>query len=264
MNLRLLPVLKFSAIGLASLLLILSLLSASFYDPTLFHQLYPAEGIANWCGVLGALIGGTLIELFGPASFLIPWCALKLAYSSQSPVRRLCIGYYTFVMLLFSSTAHALWFPADFGNFSDASFLQFPGYIGMLGSLWVLKFFPLLGASLLLGSILLFCVFKLFEEFPRKLLFSSLLYLGVLLPLYLAQKIWQNVLVLSQWSMARLSHIKKDSPPNAEDAPSQENTLEQPLSSPAKNPKQSLHDKPRRRPKLLHERAYGWNDRVRH
>lgn len=263
MNLRLLPVLKFSAIGLASLLLLLSLLSANFYDPTLFHQLYPAEGIANWCGVLGALIGGTLIELFGAAAFLIPWCVLKLAYSSQSAVRRLCMGYYTFVMLLFSSTAHALWFPADFGNFADASFLQFPGYMGMLGSLWVLKFFSPLGASLFLGSILLFCMFKLFEEFPKKLFFSSLLYLGVLLPLYLAQKIWQNILVLSQWSKARLSHLKKGSPSNAEDASSQENPRAQ-SPSPAKNPKQSLHDKPRRRPKLLHERAYGWNDRVRH
>ena len=261
MNARLFPALKFSAICLASLLLVLSLLSASFYDPTFFHQLYPAQGIKNWCGILGALIGGTLMELFGPASFLIPWCTLRMAYSP----RPMCL-YDTFVLLLFLSTSHALWFPVDFGTLSEASFLHFPGYVGILGGQWLLKFFPPLGANIFLGSVIFVCGVRIFEGLPMKLLTVRTLHLGIVLTFYLVQKIWQSLCFLSQWGWARFLQIKHRSPSSfsAEHPPSPEDPSGQNPHAPAKNPMQSPHDKPRPLPRLPRGRASGWNDRVRH
>ena len=50
----------FGGIGVA---IFLSMLSADFQDPTVFNQLYPSEGVQNWAGLIGALIGGSLLEI---------------------------------------------------------------------------------------------------------------------------------------------------------------------------------------------------------
>ena len=52
----------FGGIGVA---LFLSMLSADFQDPTVFNQLYPSEGVQNWAGLLGSIIGCSLLEIFG-------------------------------------------------------------------------------------------------------------------------------------------------------------------------------------------------------
>ena len=43
-----------------------ALATAEFVDPTVFSPLTPPEGIHNWLGLPGALIGGSLLEIFGP------------------------------------------------------------------------------------------------------------------------------------------------------------------------------------------------------
>jgi len=66
----------FGGIGVA---IFLSMLSADFQDPTVFNQLNPSEGVQNWAGLIGALIGGSLLEIFGPSAMLLPWLFVRTA-----------------------------------------------------------------------------------------------------------------------------------------------------------------------------------------
>jgi len=70
----------FGGIGVA---LFLSMLSADFQDPTVFNQLYPSEGVQNWAGLIGALIGGSLLEIFGPSALLLPWLFVRSALQNH-------------------------------------------------------------------------------------------------------------------------------------------------------------------------------------
>ena len=185
-------VIKFLIVISITILLTLSLISASFYDPTLFHQLYPKGGIQNWCGIMGALTGGTLIELFGPASFLIPWFVLKISYSSKQNIHRFSTGYYAMLLLVSISMAHTLWWPINPAELSSSVFLLYPGYAGVLGTQWILQTVNTIGASLLIGGVIIFCPIKLFEELPFIMILSGLFNTGLLFPLYLLQQIWQK------------------------------------------------------------------------
>ena len=53
--------------------LMMSVYTADFQDPTVFNQLYPSNGINNWTGLIGAIIGGSLLEVFGPSALLLAW-----------------------------------------------------------------------------------------------------------------------------------------------------------------------------------------------
>ena len=204
---------KFSIVTSITALLTLSLISANFYDPTLFHQLYPVEGVRNWCGILGALTGGTLIELFGPASFLIPWFILKLSYSSKRSLHRFSIGYHALVLLLSISIAHTLWWPIPPSGFSDSIFLLYSGYTGILGAQWILQTIHLTGTHILIGAIVLFCTIKLFEELPFKILIVGIFHTGILLPIFLLQQLWQKFLLVMdyQWLVTRFGFLKTSS-----------------------------------------------------
>ena len=217
MTLRTSTVIKFLIIISLTILLTLSLISASFYDPTLFHQLYPMGGIRNWCGIMGALTGGTLIELFGPASFLIPWFFLKLSYSSKRNLYRFSTGYYAMVLLFSISIAHALWWPINPSELSNSIFLLYPGYIGVLGVQWILQTINPTGANILIAVIIIFCTIKLFEELPFIIMISGIFNAGILFPIYLLQQIWQKLILSAfqtgyQWLAARFAFLKTSSP----------------------------------------------------
>ncbi len=215
MDSRIPSTIKFSIITAITTLLTLSLISANFYDPTLFHQLSPVGEIGNWCGILGALIGGTLIELFGPASFLIPWFILKLSYSAKKNLQRLSISYYALILLLSISIAHSLWWPISPAELSDSTFLLYPGYTGILGAQWILQSIHLAGSSLLIGSIILFCTIKLFEELPFKILTVAVLHTRVVFPVFLLRQLWQKCLLVMdyQWLATRFGLLKISSQP---------------------------------------------------
>ena len=73
----------FSGLGL---FLLVSILSADFRDPTFFNQLYPSLGVKNWTGLMGALIGGTLLEIFGPSILLMPWLIVRIALHNPKKI----------------------------------------------------------------------------------------------------------------------------------------------------------------------------------
>ncbi len=172
-----------------TLLLFLSLLSASFYDPTFFHQLYPVAGIQNWCGIPGALLGGTLIELFGPSALLVPWFVLKLSFSAQNYLHRISTAYYAVTLMLSISVAHHLWSPVSLTELSNSGFIGYPGYAGILGAQWLQETLGSDITNILTGAIVVFCTVRLFDELPFKMLFSAVLYISFSLPSYLLQRL---------------------------------------------------------------------------
>ena len=90
----------FGGIGLA---LFLSMLTADFLDPTIFNLLYPSEGVQNWTGLVGALIGGSLLEIFGPSALLLPWLFVRATLHQPRRISGLVCTYYTFVIVFLLS-----------------------------------------------------------------------------------------------------------------------------------------------------------------
>ena len=220
MKLRTFSSLKFIVILPLTVLLTLSLLSANFYDPTFFHQLNPERGIQNWCGTLGAYLGGTLIELFGPATFLVPWFVLKLSFSSQNYIRRISTTYYAVILLFSACIAHQLWWPISSAELTNSSFLRYPGYAGILGAQWLEKTLGFGITNILTGAMVVYCAIKLFDELPFKMLFSIVLSVTFFLPYYLLKQIWRpltrgnsfNLSTPFSWLKSSLSSFRSPSP----------------------------------------------------
>ena len=97
----------------------LAMLSADFRDPTFFNPLYPAEGLHNWLSLPGALLGGSMIEIFGPVALLIPWLFIRIIIPPSGSAARWLLIYHALILLITSTTLYAL-----LGFFSDSvSFL---------------------------------------------------------------------------------------------------------------------------------------------
>ncbi len=93
--------------GLGTFLLI-SILTSDFRDPTFFNQLYPSVGVKNWAGLIGALIGGSLLEIFGPSALLIPWMLVRIALHHRKKLSSFILFYYAIVILFILSIFHLL------------------------------------------------------------------------------------------------------------------------------------------------------------
>ena len=85
----------------------LAILSADFRDPTFFNPLYPAEGLHNWLSLPGALLGGSMIEIFGPVSLLIPWLFVRIIIPPSGSASRWMLIYHALILLITSTTLYA-------------------------------------------------------------------------------------------------------------------------------------------------------------
>ena len=115
----------------------LAMLSADFRDPTFFNPLYPAEGLHNWLSLPGALLGGSMIEIFGPVALLIPWLFVRIIIPPSGSAARWLLIYHALILLITSTTLYAL-----SGFFSDswsesAMLLLKHGYLGEISSKWL-------------------------------------------------------------------------------------------------------------------------------
>ena len=86
----------------------LAMLSADFRDPTFFNPLYPAEGLHNWLSLPGALLGGSMIEIFGPVALLIPWLFVRIIIPPSGSAARWLLIYHALILLITSTTLYAL------------------------------------------------------------------------------------------------------------------------------------------------------------
>ena len=152
----------------------ISILTADFFDPTLFHQLSSSVGIQNWFGVAGALIGGTIIEVFGPISLVFPWLLLRCSFHSFN--KEICkLWFYSFLMIVMGSTLHAMLWKTPLLVVEKWFFLQ-TGYLGILTAMWIEQLGPLHSTLPFVLLTIVFCIFKTYQDSPLRILVYLILF----------------------------------------------------------------------------------------
>ena len=148
--------------GLGSFLL-LSILSSDFQDPTFFNQLYPSLGVKNWAGLIGALIGGSLIEIFGPSALLFPWLIVRIALHEPRKFSVLKNFYYAFVIVFLFSIFHEIAIHFGFFESNGSENIWQNGYAGKLGFTWIYESMDLYLGFLALASMLILSIVRIFH-----------------------------------------------------------------------------------------------------
>jgi len=176
----------FGGIGVA---LFLSMLSADFQDPTVFNQLYPSEGVQNWAGLIGALIGGSLLEIFGPSALLLPWLFVRAALHQPRQISGLICTYYAFVLVFLLSIIHELALHSGLIKTEALEFYLQNGYAAKLVLIWLEKSTNLAISLTLLAAMFIFSLFRM-SQIISPLHFISGVFSGVQILLsMLARKI---------------------------------------------------------------------------
>ena len=176
----------FGGIGVA---LFLSMLSADFQDPTVFNQLYPSEGVQNWAGLIGALIGGSLLEIFGPSALLLPWLFVRAALHQPRQISGLICTYYAFVLVFLLSIIHELALHSGLIKTGALEFYLQNGYAAKLALIWLEKSTNLAISLTVLAAMFIFSLVRM-SQIISPLPFISGVFSGVQILLsMLARKI---------------------------------------------------------------------------
>ena len=176
----------FGGIGVA---LFLSMLSADFQDPTVFNQLYPSEGVQNWAGLIGALIGGSLLEIFGPSAMLLPWLFVRAALHQPRQISGLICTYYAFVLVFLLSIIHELALHSGLIKTGALEFYLQNGYAAKLALIWLEKSTNLAISLTVLAAMFIFSLVRM-SQIISPLPFISGVFSGVQILLsMLARKI---------------------------------------------------------------------------
>jgi len=176
----------FGGIGVA---LFLSMLSADFQDPTVFNQLYPSEGVQNWAGLIGALIGGSLLEIFGPSALLLPWLFVRAALHQPRQISGLICTYYAFVLVFLLSIIHELALNSGLIKTEALEFYLQNGYAAKLALIWLEKSTNLAISLTVLAAMFIFSLVRM-SQIISPLPFISGVFSGVQILLsMLARKI---------------------------------------------------------------------------
>jgi len=176
----------FGGIGVA---LFLSILSADFQDPTVFNQLYPSEGVQNWAGLIGALIGGSLLEIFGPSALLLPWLFVRAALHQPRQISGLICTYYAFVLVFLLSIIHELALHSGLIITEALEFYLQNGYTAKLALIWLEKSTNLAISLTVLAAMFIFSLVRM-SQIISPLPFISGVFSGVQILLsMLARKI---------------------------------------------------------------------------
>ena len=117
--------------------LMMSVCTANFQDPTVFNQLYPSNGISNWTGLIGAIIGGSLLELFGPSALLLAWLFIRINLHHPRRISRLSGAYYAFVLVFLLSIVHEIILRNHFIDSAELNYFWQNGYAGKLALGWI-------------------------------------------------------------------------------------------------------------------------------
>ena len=167
----------------------LSMLSADFQDPTVFNQLYPSEGVQNWAGLIGALIGGSLLEIFGPSALLLPWLFVRAALHQPRQISGLICTYYAFVLVFLLSIIHELALHSGLIKTEALEFYLQNGYAAKLALIWLEKSTNLAISLTVLAAMFIFSLVRM-SQIISPLPFISGVFSGVQILLsMLARKI---------------------------------------------------------------------------
>ena len=154
---------------------LLSIMTADFQDPTVFNQLYPSAGIQNWIGLIGAITGGSLLEIFGPSSLLLPWLFVRIFLHQPRSVSVLASIYYTFVLVFLLSIFYELALQLTLLEPLNSGFLWQNGYAGKLAVEWLGQSMALALSSTTLAVMFIVSVVRMSRLISPLPLFSALL-----------------------------------------------------------------------------------------
>ena len=115
----------------------MSVCTADFQDPTVFNQLYPSNGISNWTGLIGAIIGGSLLEVFGPSALLFAWLFIRINLHYPRRISRFSGAYYAFVLVFLLSIVHEIILRNHFIDSANLNYFWQNGYAGELALVWI-------------------------------------------------------------------------------------------------------------------------------
>ena len=136
--------------------LMMSVCTADFQDPTVFNQLYPSNGISNWPGLIGSIIGGSLLEVFGPSALLLAWLFIRINFHHPRRISRLSGAYYAFVIVFLLSFVHEIFLRNHFIDSADLNYFWQNGYAGKLGLGWIeSSAYPVLYLAGVIGMLIL-------------------------------------------------------------------------------------------------------------
>ena len=136
--------------------LMMSVCTADFQDPTVFNQLYPSNGISNWTGLIGAIIGGSLLEVFGPSALLLAWLFIRINLHHPRRISRLSGAYYAFVLVFLLSIFHEIILRNYFLDSTDLNYIWQNGYAGKLALGWIeSSAYPVLYLAGVIGMFIL-------------------------------------------------------------------------------------------------------------
>ena len=136
--------------------LMMSVCTVDFQDPTVFNQLYPSNGISNWTGLIGAIIGGSLLEVFGPSALLFAWLFIRINLHHPRRISRLSGAYYAFVLVFLLSIAHEIILRNHLIDSSDLNYFWQNGYAGKLALGWIdSSAYPALYLAGVIGMLIL-------------------------------------------------------------------------------------------------------------
>ena len=116
---------------LAALLLTASLLSFHPFDPTINNLMTPLGGVRNWLGLPGALIGGSLVEWAGAASFLLPLLIVHWCFNRRARPRWRSFAFHSAALLLIAASLHGLLVNSPLPDPSG------PGLLGWAAGRWL-------------------------------------------------------------------------------------------------------------------------------
>jgi hypothetical protein len=175
----------FGAIGF---FLMLSIMTADFHDPTIFNQLYPFDGISNWTGLIGALIGGTLLEVFGPSSLLLPWLFVRIILHYPRRISGFFGTYYALVIVFVLSIVHEISIKTEILNSVDLYFWQ-NGYAGKLAVAWMETSINTELSITFIAAMLILSVFRMYHVLSPLPFISGIFTILYKLLIFLAGKL---------------------------------------------------------------------------
>ena len=136
--------------------LMMSVCTADFQDPTVFNQLYPSNGINNWTGLIGAIIGGSFLEVFGPSALLLAWLFIRINLHHPRRISRFSGTYYAIVLVFLLSTIHEIVLRNHFLDAADLNYFWQNGYAGKLALGWIESTaYPVLYLAGVIGMLIL-------------------------------------------------------------------------------------------------------------
>ena len=163
----------------------ISVLSSDFRDPSFFNQVYPSEGLKNWVGLGGALLGGSLVELLGPAAMLLPWMLIRIQLDPRPQESKWLLLYHSLTLTFVLSAIHVLYENGNVFDPDSRDFLWKEGYLGQLAVDWITSYMGETAAILLCGLLCFYTVIQVSSVLsplePLLILYKFAVYLLVIL-----------------------------------------------------------------------------------